>query len=176
MPNPNFATNPQPTEELYQYAEGPEGDPRLDDAYNVPGDVVDVAQFAAERTVDPQAQDLGPIVVVTRAETPGADGRREIRMYDLTSKYCLDPRTGRYVEVNPHDASQVQAVTIGAQWQTPFEGKFTKYPVWFVARPHTREYTYDQLDGATKKPGVQSPTAVGQQHLRRFFGDRADLG
>jgi hypothetical protein len=126
MTNPDFASNPQPTEDLYRYAAGP-------------------------------------------------DGKHETRMYELISKYFLNPQTGQYVEVNPHDASQVQPVTVGAQWMSPM-GKATKHPVRFVARPHANAYMDSQIDPANEKPGVQSPTAVGQQHLKHFFGEDAYLG
>ncbi len=45
-------------------------------------------------------------------------------------------------------------------------GKAIKHPVRFVARPHTKAYADTRIDPANEKPGVQSLTAVGQQHLK----------
>ena len=176
MTNPNFASNPQPTEDIYRYAAGPEGSPCIDIVYKTSKDVVDVGRFAGERINDPLAQALGPIMIYTQAAAAGPDGRRETRAYALTSKYFLDLQTGQYVEINPHDPSQVQPVTVGAQWMSP-TGRKTQFNVVFVARPDTREFMEDrQIDPDNERPAVQSPTAVGQQHLEHFLGKDAYFG
>jgi hypothetical protein len=163
---------PEPTVDIYQYAEV-DGYRPVVDVYKTTGDTVDIGGLAVDRTWNFTEQAVGPIVVVTQAETPGeAEGKKEIRMYEVTSKYFVNPQSGQYAEIDP---SQLQPITIGSRWQSPM-GKTTKFPVRFIARPRTNAYRIEDISTDHDKPKVQSPTTLGQQHLKQLFGEDADWG